>query len=174
MSHHFLLGKCLHELAQKPSRVALAWHQASGSTPYWGNFDRHARMLLSMQVLKFANHINSPVAVLTVKEHDLFFQHHICADAEPMQVPRGSKTITWQPRGSFLLAGAALQALDGTRARFGGPPLDAARRSTWEPRGSFLLRGVAGGSEQVWGLIFRVWGPCSLQGLAEEKKLTAP
>ena len=90
-------GKCLHELAQKPSRVALAWHQASGSTPYWGNFDRHARMLLSTQVLKFANHINSPVAVLTVKEHNLFFQHHICADAEPMQVPRGSKTITPRP-----------------------------------------------------------------------------
>ena len=36
------------------------------------------------------------------------------------------------PRGSFLLAGAALQALDGTRARFGAPPLDAARRSTWQ------------------------------------------
>ena len=31
-------------------------------------------------------------------------------------------------RGSFLLAGAALQALDGTRARFGAPRLDAARR----------------------------------------------
>ena len=27
------------------------------------------------------------------------------------------------PRSSFLLAGAALQALDGTRARFGAPPL---------------------------------------------------
>ena len=40
---------------------------------------------------------------------------------------------TWKPRGSFLLAGAALQALDGARARFGAP---AARRSTWEPRGS--------------------------------------
>ena len=48
-----------------------------------------------------------------------------------------------EPRGSFLLAGAALQALDGTRARFGAPPLDAARRSTWEPRGSFLLAGAA-------------------------------
>ena len=47
------------------------------------------------------------------------------------------------PRGSFLLAGAALQALDGTRARFGAPPLDAARRSTWQPRGSFLLAGAA-------------------------------
>ena len=50
---------------------------------------------------------------------------------------------TWEPRGSFLLAGAALQALDGTRARFGAPPLDAARRSTWQPRGSFLLAGAA-------------------------------
>ena len=30
---------------------------------------------------------------------------------------------TWEPRGSFLLAGAALQALDGARARFGAPPL---------------------------------------------------
>ena len=29
---------------------------------------------------------------------------------------------TWEPRGSFLLAGAALQALDSTRARFGAPP----------------------------------------------------
>ena len=46
-------------------------------------------------------------------------------------------------RASFLLAGAALQALDGARARFGAPPLDAARRSTWEPRGSFLLAGAA-------------------------------
>ena len=45
--------------------------------------------------------------------------------------------------GSFLLAGAALEALDGARARFGPPPLDAARRSTWEPRASFLLAGAA-------------------------------
>ena len=30
---------------------------------------------------------------------------------------------TWEPRGWFLVAGAALQALDGTRARFGAPPL---------------------------------------------------
>ena len=29
---------------------------------------------------------------------------------------------TWEPRGSFLLAGAALQALDSARARFGAPP----------------------------------------------------
>ena len=75
-----------------------------------------------------------------------------------------------EPRGSFLLAGAALQALDGTRARFGAPPLafgslaarfcwqgqhfrlwtvpervsgPCCRRSTWEPRGSFLLAGAA-------------------------------
>ena len=49
-----------------------------------------------------------------------------------------------EPRGSFLLAGAAaLQALDGARARFGAPPLDAARRSTFELRGSFLLAGAA-------------------------------
>ena len=40
MSHQFLLGKCLLELAQKPSRVALAWHLASGSTPY-GVTDEH-------------------------------------------------------------------------------------------------------------------------------------
>ena len=46
---------------------------------------------------------------------------------------------TWEPRASFLLAGAALEALDSARARFGGPPLDAARRSTWEPRALFLL-----------------------------------
>ena len=46
-------------------------------------------------------------------------------------------------RSTFELAGAALQALDGARARFGAPPLDAARRSTFEPRGSFLLAGAA-------------------------------
>ena len=54
-----------------------------------------------------------------------------------------ARRSTWEPRGSFLLAGAALQALDGTRARFGAPPLDAARRGTWQPRGSFLLAGAA-------------------------------
>ena len=39
--------------------------------------------------------------------------------------PRGdaARRSTWEPRGSFLLAGAALQALDGTRARFGAPAL---------------------------------------------------
>ena len=58
----------------------------------------------------------------------------------PLDAARRS---TWEPRSSFLLAGAALQALDSTRARFGAPPLDAARRSTWEPRGSFLLAGAA-------------------------------
>ena len=56
----------------------------------------------------------------------------------PLDAARRS---TLEPRGSFLLAGAALQALDGARARFGAPPLDAARRSTFEPRGSFLLAG---------------------------------
>ena len=34
LSHQFLLGKCLPELAWGPSCVALAWHWASGSTPY--------------------------------------------------------------------------------------------------------------------------------------------
>ena len=58
----------------------------------------------------------------------------------PLDAARRS---TWEPRGSFLLAGAALQALDGAQARFGAPRLDAARRSTWEPRGSFLLAGAA-------------------------------
>ena len=55
----------------------------------------------------------------------------------PLDAARRS---TFEPRGSFLLAQAALQALDGARARFGAP-LDAARRSTSEPRGSFLLAG---------------------------------
>ena len=58
----------------------------------------------------------------------------------PLDAARRS---TFELRGSFLLAGAALQALDGARARFGAPPLDAARRSTFEPRGSFLLAGAA-------------------------------
>ena len=34
-----------------------------------------------------------------------------------------ARRSSWEPRGSFLLAGAALQALDGARARFGAPPL---------------------------------------------------
>ena len=34
-----------------------------------------------------------------------------------------ARRSTWEPRGWFLLAGAALQALDGTRAHFGPPPL---------------------------------------------------
>ena len=34
-----------------------------------------------------------------------------------------ARRSTWEPRGSFLLAGAALQALDGARARFGAPSL---------------------------------------------------
>ena len=34
LSPQFWLGKCLHELALEPSCVALAWHWASGSTPY--------------------------------------------------------------------------------------------------------------------------------------------
>ena len=33
-----------------------------------------------------------------------------------------ARRSTFEPRGSFLLAGAALQALDGARARFGAPP----------------------------------------------------
>ena len=53
-------------------------------------------------------------------------------------------SLTHTRQTHTLLAGAALQALDGARARFGAPPpLDAARRSTWEPRGSFLLAGAA-------------------------------
>ena len=30
---YFSVGRCLLELAQGPSRVALAWHKAGGSTP---------------------------------------------------------------------------------------------------------------------------------------------
>ena len=37
----------------------------------------------------------------------------------PLDAARRS---TWEPRASFLLAGAALEALDGARARFGAPP----------------------------------------------------
>ena len=69
---------------------------------------------------------------------------------------------TLEPRGSFLLAGAALQALDGARARFEAPSLDAARRSTFELRGSFLLAGAAlqalDGARFCWqGQHFRLW-----------------
>ena len=53
-------------------------------------------------------------------------------------------------RGSFLLAGAALQALDGARARFGAPPLDAslAPRFCWQ--GQHL---------RLWTVPERVSGP---------------
>ena len=81
-----------------------------------------------------------------------------------------ARRSTFEPRGSFLLAGAALQALDGARARFGAPPLDAARRSTREPRGSFLLAGAAllslaarfcwqGQHFRLWTVPERVSGP---------------
>ena len=78
----------------------------------------------------------------------------------PLDAARRS---TWEPRGSFLLAGAALQALDGTRARFGArPSLDAARRSTWfGPPPSLMLPGAALGSLAArfcWqGQHFRLW-----------------
>ena len=62
-------------------------------------------------------------------------------------------TVPERVSGPSLDAGAALGSLaahlgasrlvSATRARFGAPPLDAARRSTWEPRGSFLLAGAA-------------------------------
>ena len=62
----------------------------------------------------------------------------------PLDAARRS---TWEPRGSFLLAGAALQALDGARARFGPPPL--------------MLPGAALGSLAArfcWqGQHFRLW-----------------
>jgi hypothetical protein len=32
---NFSLGRCLLELAQEPSRVALALHKAGSSTPFW-------------------------------------------------------------------------------------------------------------------------------------------
>ena len=67
---------------------------------------------------------------------------HVSAGRGSTQALDGARAVS---RPSFLLAGAALQALDGARARFGAPPLDAARRSTFsrEPRGSFLLAGAA-------------------------------
>ena len=88
-----------------------------------------------------------------------------------------SSTHTWEPRGSFLLAGAALQALDGARARFGAPPLDA----TWEPRGSFLLAGAALQARFCWqGQHFRLWtvpervsGPCQAQHLGASRLVSA-
>ena len=58
-----------------------------------------------------------------------------------------ARRSTWEPGGSFLLAGAALQALDGARARFGPPPL--------------MLPGAALGSLAArfcWqGQHFRLW-----------------
>ena len=42
------------------------------------------------------------------------------------------RLVPERPRGSLVLAGAALEALDPSAFR--GPPLHAARRSTWEPR----------------------------------------
>ena len=64
-----------------------------------------------------------------------------------------------QPRGSFLLAGAALQALDGARARFGAPPLDAARRSTFEPCSLAARFCWQGQHFRLWTVPERVSGP---------------
>ena len=64
-----------------------------------------------------------------------------CCQAQHFRASAGRGLWTVPER--VLLAGAALQALDGARARFGAPALDAARRSTSEPRGSFLLAGAA-------------------------------
>ena len=98
---------------------------------------------------------------------------------------QGQHFRLWTPRGSFLLAGAALQALDGARARFGAPPppcstfkllsslaarfcwqgqqdgarpLDAARRSAalWSFAARFCWQGQ---HFRLWTVPERVSGP---------------
>ena len=67
----------------------------------------------------------------------------------PLDAARRS---TSEPRSSFLLAGAALQALDGARARFGPPPgaalLSLAARFCWQ-----------GQHFRLWTVPERVSGP---------------
>ena len=94
----------------------------------------------------------------------------------PLDAARRS---TWEPRGSFLLAGAALQALDGARARFGPPALmlpgaalgSLAARFCWQGQHFRLwtvLPGAALGSLAAcfcWqGQHFRLWTPERVSG----------
>ena len=68
-----------------------------------------------------------------------------------------SGASTWEPRGSFLLAGAALEALDGARARFGAPPplmLPGAALGSLAPR--FCWQGQ---HLRLWTVPERVSGP---------------
>ena len=60
-----------------------------------------------------------------------------------------ARRSTFEPRGSFLLAEAALQALDGARARFGGAALGSlAARFCWQ-----------GQHFRLWTVPERVSGP---------------
>ena len=80
-------------------------------------------------------------------------------------VPERVWGSTWQPRGSFLLAGAALQALDGTRARFGAPPLDAPGAALGSLAARFCWQGQ---HFRLWTVPERVSGapPLMLPGAA--------
>ena len=87
----------------------------------------------------------------------------------PLDAARRS---TWEPRGSFLLAGAALQALDGTRARFGAPLLmlpGAALGSLAAHLGASRLVSAGRGSISGFGRYpsaFRAPPPLMLPGAA--------
>ena len=65
---------------------------------------------------------------------------------------------TWEPRGSFLLAGAALQALDGARARFGAPPLMLPGAALGSLAARFCWQGQ---HFRLWTVPERVSGPPS-------------
>ena len=69
----------------------------------------------------------------------------------------------WTVPAPSMLPGAALSSL---RARFGAPPLDAARRSTLEPRGSFLLAGGSTSGSGRCPSAFRGPPPWMLPGAA--------
>ena len=60
------------------------------------------------------------------------------------------------PRGSFLLAGAALQALDGARARFGAPPLMLPAAALGSLPARFCWQGQ---HFRLWTVPERVSGP---------------
>ena len=73
----------------------------------------------------------------------------------PLDAARRS---TWEPRGSFLLAGAALQALDGTRARFGAPLLMLPGAALGSLAARFCWQGQ---HFRLWTVPERVSGPPS-------------
>ena len=87
-----------------------------------------------------------------------------------------ARRSTWEPPGSFLLAGGSTSGSGRCPSAFRGPPpppLDAARRSTWEPRGSFLLAGAALQALDGTRARFGAPPPCQAQHLGASRLVSA-